>query len=170
MWSCWILQGMQRWVKPWSFLQGVNCLFGSFCCGDFEWGRLWERFLKVKNNCRTWKNISSKGSSTWEFRGRSTSNWLEGVRQYAINGWGLRRLKTWRWLVFCPKEKGGKHLCKKPTLTIVIILMTGICWEPTPVFLLWDSHGQRSLVGYSPQGRSESDTTGATTLTHALWY
>ena len=32
-------------------------------------------------------------------------------------------------------------------------------WQPTPVFLLGESHGQRSLVGYSPQGHKESDTT-----------
>ena len=25
-------------------------------------------------------------------------------------------------------------------------------WQPAPVFLLGKSHGQRSLVGYSPQG------------------
>ena len=27
--------------------------------------------------------------------------------------------------------------------------------QPTPVFLPGESHGQRSLVGYSPQGRKE---------------
>ena len=27
-----------------------------------------------------------------------------------------------------------------------------------PVFLLWEFHGQRSLAGYSPWGREESDT------------
>ena len=32
-------------------------------------------------------------------------------------------------------------------------------WPPIPVFLLGKFHGQRSLVGYSPQGRKESDTT-----------
>ena len=32
-------------------------------------------------------------------------------------------------------------------------------WQHTPVFLLGESHGQRSLVGYSPQGHKESDTT-----------
>ena len=33
-------------------------------------------------------------------------------------------------------------------------------WRPTPVFLPRESHGQRSLVGYSPWGRkSRSDTT-----------
>ena len=31
--------------------------------------------------------------------------------------------------------------------------------QPTPVFLPGESHGLRSLVGYSPQGRKESDTT-----------
>ena len=32
-------------------------------------------------------------------------------------------------------------------------------WQPTPVFLPGKSHAQRSLVGYSPSGRKESDTT-----------
>jgi len=35
-------------------------------------------------------------------------------------------------------------------------------WQPTPVFLPRESHGQRSLVGYSPQGCKQSDTTEAT--------
>ena len=34
-------------------------------------------------------------------------------------------------------------------------------WQPTPVqvFLPGEFHGRRSLVGYSPRGRKESDTT-----------
>ena len=32
-------------------------------------------------------------------------------------------------------------------------------WQPTPVFLPGESHGRRSLVGYSPWGRKESDVT-----------
>ena len=32
-------------------------------------------------------------------------------------------------------------------------------WQPTPVFLPGESHGRRSLAGYSPWGRTESDTT-----------
>ena len=31
-------------------------------------------------------------------------------------------------------------------------------WQPTPVFCLEKSHGQRSLVGYSPWGHKELDT------------
>ena len=37
-------------------------------------------------------------------------------------------------------------------------------WQPTPVFLPEKSHGQRSLVGYSPWGRKELDTTERLTL------
>ena len=32
-------------------------------------------------------------------------------------------------------------------------------WQPTPVLLPGESHGGRSLVGYNPWGRKESDTT-----------
>ena len=32
-------------------------------------------------------------------------------------------------------------------------------WQPTPVFLPGESHGWWNLVGYSPQGLKESDTT-----------
>ena len=34
-------------------------------------------------------------------------------------------------------------------------------WQATPVFLPGESHGQRSLVGYSPWGHKELDTTEA---------
>jgi len=32
-------------------------------------------------------------------------------------------------------------------------------WQPTPVFLPGESHGQRSLAGYSLWGHKESDLT-----------
>ena len=35
-------------------------------------------------------------------------------------------------------------------------------WQPTPVSLPGESHGQRSRVGYSPWGCKESDTTDVT--------
>ena len=41
-------------------------------------------------------------------------------------------------------------------------------WHPTPVFWPGESHGQRSLAGYSPWGHKESDTTGRVTHTFLL--
>ena len=40
-------------------------------------------------------------------------------------------------------------------------------WQPTPVFLPGKSHGQRSLVGYSPWGHKELDTTEQ--LSMCMW-
>ena len=34
-------------------------------------------------------------------------------------------------------------------------------WKPTPVFLPGKSHGQMSLVGYSPQGRKRAGHNSA---------
>ena len=41
-------------------------------------------------------------------------------------------------------------------------------WQPTPVFLPGESHGQRSLVGCSPWGHRESDTTERLTHTYTI--
>ena len=40
-------------------------------------------------------------------------------------------------------------------------------WEPTPVFLPGEFHGQRSLAGYIPWGRKELDTTSSCAHTHS---
>ena len=39
---------------------------------------------------------------------------------------------------------------------------------PTPVFLPGESHGQRSLVGYSPRGHKKSNMTKETMHAH-IW-
>ena len=41
-------------------------------------------------------------------------------------------------------------------------------WQPTPVFLPGEFHGQRNLVGYSPWGHKELDTTEQ--LTHIIFH
>ena len=41
-------------------------------------------------------------------------------------------------------------------------------WQPTSVFLPGESNGQRSLVGYSPWGPKELDTTERLTLSLSL--
>ena len=46
-----------------------------------------------------------------------------------------------------------------------------ILWrrQPTPVFLPGEPHGQRTLVGYSPWGCKESDTTELMEQCHFAW-
>ena len=43
-------------------------------------------------------------------------------------------------------------------------------WQPTPIFLPGESHGQRSLAGHSPGSHKESDMTEATLHAHKLVY
>ena len=52
------------------------------------------------------------------------------------------------------------HLCQIPSLCLGDrVLRFTRQWHPTPVLLPGKSHGQRSLVGCSPWGREELDTT-----------
>ena len=44
-------------------------------------------------------------------------------------------------------------------LYIVVVYVRRRQWHPTPVLLPGKSHGRRSLVGCSPWGSKESDTT-----------
>ena len=41
-------------------------------------------------------------------------------------------------------------------------------WQPSPAFLPGESHGQRSLAGYSPYGRKELDLTKVTYHVHCF--
>ena len=53
-------------------------------------------------------------------------------------------------------------LCKKHNITFFQPLCNEAwrrTWQPTPVFSPGESHGRRSLAGYSPWGHRESDTT-----------
>ena len=48
--------------------------------------------------------------------------------------------------------------CSLTIICLVVVFVRRRQWHPTPVFLLGESHGWRSLVGCSPWGRLESDT------------
>ena len=56
-------------------------------------------------------------------------------------------------------EKQGKQLHIVKAMVFLVVMDRRRRWHPTPVLLPRKSHGQRSLVGCSPWGREESDTT-----------
>ena len=55
------------------------------------------------------------------------------------------------------------HTYKMYTHTYIYIYK----WQPTPVFLPREFHGQRSLVGFSPWGHKDLDTTERLSHTHS---
>ena len=50
-------------------------------------------------------------------------------------------------------------------MSIVALRCLLVKWQPTPVFLPGEFRGQSSLMGYSPWGGKESDTTERITHT-----
>ena len=58
------------------------------------------------------------------------------------------------------------HIFLKNLIVSIITFLWSRNWQPTPVFLPGEIHGQRSLAGYSPWGHKELDTMERLTHTH----
>ena len=69
---------------------------------------------------------------------------------HLINVWELRFMRYLAW--------GKVEVCKYGIMQEYVYVWRRQ-WHPTPVLLPGESHGRRSLVGYSPWGHKESDTT-----------
>ena len=68
-----------------------------------------------------------------------------------------------QWLGGFPGGVSGKEpTCQRGLDPWVGKILWRRTWQPTPVFLPGESHGQRSLAGYSPRGPKETDMTEAT--------
>ena len=71
-------------------------------------------------------------------------------------------LQVWR---VCPQCRGHKRCRFDPWVRKIAWRKE---WQPTTVFLPGESHGQRSLVGYSPWGHKELYTTEVTWFLQAV--
>ena len=103
--------------------------------------------------------------------GRARKGWLEGTAY----GTAVPRSETPNLTFRTPGragwatlEWGPNFLCTTQERTLLFSPRKTypMCqrrkWQPTPVLLPRESGGQRSLVRYSPWGRTESDSTEAT--------
>ena len=88
--------------------------------------------LRVQEMCKITESI--KCSSFKQWLGEAISRWLRG-KESACQ---CRRHRFNPWVQKIPWRRK---------------------WHPTPIFLPGKSHGQRSLVGYSPWSCKESNTT-----------
>ena len=93
------------------------------------------------------------------------------------NAWGRKESDTTEWLKWTELNKCSTHILFSlfPVFYIFTQLKWSFCikyfsnwrvlihrrrqWQPTPVLLPGESHGQRCLVGCGPWGREESDRT-----------
>ena len=77
--------------------------------------------------------------------------------------------QDWKRSVFIPMPKKGNAKEGSNYCTVALISQRRQ-WQPTPVLLPGKLHGWRSLVGYSPWGRKESDMTEQFHFTHFILY
>ena len=73
--------------------------------------------------------------------------------------------KVWQMLAVIWAFPGGldgkESVCSAGDLSLIsgLVRSPGEEWQPTPVFLPGEFHGQRTLAGYHPWGCKEADTT-----------
>ena len=137
----------------------------------------WEecRTLKTKhakgsaNNLRVWKPSKEsdlirlavwKGCTACRLENRPRENQPGSCPNKAGIHWDWPEARPWREL---PRWYSGEEsTCQRRRCWFdpwVRKIPWRRKWQPTPVFLPGKFHGQRSLVGYSPRGHKESDTT-----------
>ena len=83
------------------------------------------------------------------------------INLYSTFQWTQDDLPSWVWWQV--------HMIKKKLYWVKVRELWRWQWHPTPVLLPGKSHGQRSLVGWSPWGHEESDTTERLHFHFSLW-
>ena len=85
--------------------------------------------------------------------------WSDGFCNHSTKGLMLLLIRK-HWLPWCLRGLSVCLQCRRPGFDPWVgKIPWRRRWQPTPVFLPGESHGQRSLVGYSLRDRKESDTT-----------
>ena len=104
------------------------------------WPPSWERFIVINSL----QHYQVRGGKDQPWTGEM---WLAADLGKPRNT--VVKSKTWKW-----KPWSEEMFC-----TLVVVFHLRRRWHPTPVLLPGKSHGWRSLVGCSPWGHKESDTT-----------
>ena len=125
-----------------------------------------------------WGTWGCKESDTTEWLNDSSVQWCLKQQVCAHNEW-MNQFSSVEWVselmnyIQCSGNQIARHHLEgdwERWSFIYSLLGEGWRrqWHPTPVLLPGKLHGWRSLVGYSPQGHRESDTTKQLTLFFTL--
>ena len=98
---------------------------------------------------------------------RDGGAWGAAIYGVAQSRTRLKRLSSSSGILYgLPWWLSGKESvcqCRRPRFDLWVgKILWRRAWQPTPAFLPGESHGQRSLAGFSPRGRTESDTMEVT--------
>ena len=102
-----------------------------------------------------WRATVHRVTKSWTWLSEHTClTWTVSAASFFYLPFSILGLPWWlRWKIVCLQ-------CGRPEFDPWVGKITWRRkWQPTPVLLPEKSHGWRSLVGYSPRGCKESDTT-----------
>ena len=135
-----------RWPRPWWRRIWGDRAVGLWVSGAKEQrGTLGARFSEVGGQgtvlMEVWPEDSTRDSraTSWTVSTKSYYIWKVLSFLWTLPKYEMKNLLLWWYMV-------GKIPWRR-------------AWQPTPVFLPGEFCGQKSLVGYSPWGCKESDTT-----------
>ena len=127
------------------------------CVGSVMSDSLWPHGLKPTKLLCPWDSPGKNNGVDCRFLLQG-SYWVD-----QNSPWGHNESDTTEWLSLLdfPCGLAGKEStcqCRRPGFDPWVgKTPQRRKWQPTPVFLPGKSHGQRSLVGFSPRGLKESD-------------
>ena len=104
---------------------------------------------------RTWKQPRCPSADEWirKLWYISTMEYYSAIKKNAFES------VLMRWMKLEPIIQSEVSQKEKHPYSILTHISRRRHWHPTPVLLPGKSHGRRSLVGCSPWGRKELDTT-----------
>ena len=131
------------------------------CCPPM-WKPPWVRSLHGKE--------LQAASRSWELASDDSQQVDSNFDVISARHWNMSPTWAWQRLPTFKKNKIPQSSLHLDYVTNYNKLYVCVCvciyqrrqWHPTPVLLPRKSHGWRSLVGCSPWGHTESDTTEAT--------
>ena len=144
-------QSLPFYIWPW-----LNVFFSLLLKKDLQ---LWKskKVIIKKVICMLFVDDREKMN---EYKGMEKDLFCVVLQIFDGIAWWLRQ---WRVCLKCRRHRFDPWVRKEP-------FPRWRKWQPTPVFLPEEFYGQRSLVGYSPWGCKESDTTEWLTLLHYRYF
>ena len=85
---------------------------------------------------------------------------VHGLFQAKMEWIAVSYSRGFSWSRKIPDSGSNSHILLWQADSLPLVPPGRRAWQPTPVFLPGESHGQRGLAGYSPWGPKESDRTG----------